>query len=461
MANRWIRWVTVAQFTFVALCMGTALWLSAGEERGQKSDPLPPPSLPCCAFSPPSGDYEVIGAPLLHLKRAPLSVRLPDLKRHLIYFGRNGRPDADPVKSQLHFAFNGNKGVAAVLPQQRLYLTYDKKLTPPQYIFSPNNSPTSLWIEAHAEGNQAVVRVGGTDKKGKLLTEPKANALFTLAEKEYGRMSPGQWELEGQRVDGTLLVRQKARWYGRDLFIDEHGGDEYSHLQGKQRIDFGEGENSYSIFIGSDDVMVWKKGRWYVVKPGEESKGLPLALIKKTEERLLTLEMWDAEGKTKIMLNLLKATEAFPSQLIPQTFKYIGPRTRQQFIFEVQRERMLLSPNDWLLYTDGKWRKLTRPEEIDDYVDRHLKGMLLIFEGMDKREGSPAMIAKMFNSARNEEQNLEVLFQGTTGTAVTDTKKKKNEGKGLGANGDDEDDGDDDDGDDDDDEDTEDGDDME
>ena len=76
-----------------------------------------------------------------------------------------------------------------------------------------------------------------------ILKEPKEHAEFTLPEKEFARLSSlATWELGKWRVDGTLLARQKSRWYGVDKFIERHGGDEYKDKKGKQRIDFGEGE---------------------------------------------------------------------------------------------------------------------------------------------------------------------------------------------------------------------------
>ncbi|MCP5507977.1 MAG: hypothetical protein H7A37_06730 [Chlamydiales bacterium] len=48
-------------------------------------------------------------------------------------------------------------------------------------------------------------------------------------------MELGKW-----RVDGTLLARQRARWYGPDMFLKRHGGDEFKDVSGKRRIDFGE-----------------------------------------------------------------------------------------------------------------------------------------------------------------------------------------------------------------------------
>lgn len=128
---------------------------------------LPPPktALPKRAFAMPKEAYDAIGEPMLSLQFAPMSQQLPDLKRFLIYYGKNGRPDATAEKPLMHFAFTGNKVISSVTPGERLYILYDRKLNPPQYVFSPGNAETSLWIEATAQGNEAVVNVS---MKGKM-----------------------------------------------------------------------------------------------------------------------------------------------------------------------------------------------------------------------------------------------------------------------------------------------------
>ena len=59
------------------------------------SDKPPPKStLPKRAFALPKEAYNAIGPPFLDLQFSPMSMQLPDLKRYLLYYGKNGRPDA-------------------------------------------------------------------------------------------------------------------------------------------------------------------------------------------------------------------------------------------------------------------------------------------------------------------------------------------------------------------------------
>ena len=416
MIKQWLGWLNyaIAGLTVCFLLLGGYFLLSRPSEIFVSNASAPKTALPKSAFNQSNEAYNAIGEPILSLKFAPMSMQLPDLKRHLVYYGKNGRPDALADKPLLHFAFNGNKAISSVTPGERLYILYDRKLHPPQYVFSPGNTESSLWIEAKAEGNEAQVNVTMKGENGTLIHEPEANAHFTLPEKEYVRMGGATWEIGKNKVDATLLARQKARWYGPDVFLQKHGGKEYADKVGKQRIDFGEGEETYSIYAGLNDAIVWTNDHWKVVPPGPESLGKPMLVIKKIEERLMNMELWDPEGKGKVSLNLLKSSEPQAPVNIQQKFKFVGARTRSQFVFEVDGERFLLSPHDWLLLTKEGWIKLQTPEEIDAYVDRKTPGPLFVFDSVDKKEDHLVLQGTLFNTSRTDMQPVEIPLQQTS-----------------------------------------------
>lgn len=419
MIKQWLEWLNYLVAGIAALFVLFAVWflLMRPSEIYVSDAPPPKTALPKRAFAFPKESYDAIGEPVLSLQFAPMSMQLPDLKRYLIYYGKNGRPDAAAEKPLLHFAFTGNKSISSVIPGERLYVLYDRKLNPPQYVFSPGNSESSLWIEASAEGNEAHVKAAMKSEHGETIREPEANANFNLAEKEYVRFGGTPWEIGKNRVDATLLARQKARWYGPDVFLEKHGGKEYADKIGKQRIDFGEGDDVYSVYAGPNDAIVWVNDQWKVVKPGPDSLGKPLLIVKKIEDRLMNLELWDPEGKGKISLNLLKSAEPQTPANIQQNFKFVGARTRTQFVFEIDGERMLLSPHDWLLSTKDGWVKLQTPEEIDNYVERKTTGVLFVFDGVEKKEDHMSLVGTLFNASRTDMQNIEIPLQQNSPTA--------------------------------------------
>src|SRR5437016_6936935 len=113
------KWLTAINFgvgiAILACFLLGLLFLFVRPSSISISDIPPPKSmLPKRAFTQPKEAYESIGPPFLSLQFSPMSMQLPDLKRYLIYYGRNGRPDAVMENALLHFAFTGNKTVSSV-----------------------------------------------------------------------------------------------------------------------------------------------------------------------------------------------------------------------------------------------------------------------------------------------------------------------------------------------------------
>lgn len=161
------------------------------------------------------------------------------------------------------------------------------------------------------------------------------------------------------------------------------------------------------------DGLIWDHEKWKVIKPGVDSLGYPLLIIKKIDDRLMQLELWDVDGQSKVMLNLLKSNEPWMPQNVLQNFKFLGSRTRSQFVFEVNKERMLLSPKDWLVLTPNGWKKLNTPEEVDDYVNRKLLGILFVFDGIERKGDQQYLMGTLYNAARSESKPVEISITPT------------------------------------------------
>jgi len=371
--------------------------------------------MPKNSFAHKKSAYNAIGEPFLSLKYQPMTVQLPDLKKTLIFYGKNGRPDAMLTKPHLHFSFNGNKTISAVFPGEKLYLIYNKQASPPHYTFSKENETTPLWIEADISEDDALVRVFMKNENNQIITEPPSFASFTLKASAQTKFGAGNEapEIGGHRVDGSLLARQKARWHGPDRFLEKHGGDEYSPILGKHRVDFGEEDRIYSVFVAPGDSLIWAENKWKVVTPGLESLSNHLLVVKKIDERIMNFELWDVEGKNKIVLNLIKAHEPVTKQAFDDTFKFVGARTRSQFVFEIDDERILLRPKDWLVLTEDGWKKITTPDEIDAYVERKLSGPLFVFDGILRKDDRQVFYGTVFNASRTDMQTIELpILQG-------------------------------------------------
>ncbi len=188
-----IRWLpglncTLLGLTLLLGLMGVIYWLKQPKEIICGNVRTKDCRLPKGAFELEENAYQHAGEALFVLQQTPPTMQLPDLRQLLIYYGKNGRPDAQSHHTMLHFSLNGsNKKVVSVSPKERLYLVYDRQSSPNHYNFSPNNEKTSLWIEGSVVDHEAQIQVTMENDKGELIAEPSAFAQFRLPEKEFIR----------------------------------------------------------------------------------------------------------------------------------------------------------------------------------------------------------------------------------------------------------------------------------
>lgn len=359
-------------------------------------------------------DYEAIGAPLFESHWNPISLQLPDLRTVLSYYGINSRPDAKSGAIRLQFGVGSASSsastpntLASIAPKEPLYLVYERSQNSGRYLFSPNNKKTALWILAEPVENSAKINLFLQDEAGNRVKEPAIRAEFTLQQKELPRGGPSNWSLGPFRVDGTLLARQKARWFGQDLFINDHGGPEYADRAGKERIEFGEGPDRYIVYLGPESCLVWEDDHWAPDSSVEDSSIYPLLCVKKIEERLLRLELWDVEGKSRVPLTMLRSTDNWNPTQLQKDFSFLASRTLSQYIFSIRKERTTLRVHDWFLLTKEGWKRLATPAQIDAYVEEKEPGVLFIFEGPKEKGEVRVLSGILYNTTRSTKIEVE------------------------------------------------------
>ncbi|MEX1013127.1 MAG: hypothetical protein WD595_04910 [Waddliaceae bacterium] len=367
------------------------------------------PTLPKTAFEKNKAEYDKIAPPFLSLDFMPLSLRIPDLRRKILYFGTNERPDSDPQNSLLHFSLIGTNAVTSIPSEEPIYLKYKDG----KYIFSEENKPTALWFQAIADSDRVEVAVTMQDEEGNLLDQPGEFSKFTLIKQQRQKPTSGKnWEIGKWRVDGTLLARQRARWYGTDKFLHQYGGDEFDDLLGKERIDFeGDDQKTYSVYLGPSNALIWKGNRWEEVIPGPDSLNYPLIHLKKIEGRLMRLEVWSPSGDQSLPLNIIKAAEPWNPKNEERCFQFAGARSCHQFQIKVDGKRMVLRPDDWLLKTEAGWIKLTSIQAVDDFIERKLIGPLFVFEGPSETDEGKVLKGTLFSPSRAEMAPVEIKIQ--------------------------------------------------
>lgn len=364
-------------------------------------DSLPTGALAKSSFEQAKSAYNDIGNPVLATAVVPPTLELPDLRPFLNYYGTNDRPDSKAEAVQLFFSLKGSDAIVGVAPGGRIYLKYDATKRPGIYVFSAENQPTNLWLVAQKDDNKANIVVTMTDDAGKMITEPAIRGTMVLAAKDFARPGGG-WEIGKWKVDGTLLARQRVRWFGQDQFLNRHGGPEFLDVRDKERIEFGDGNDRYVVYLKEGDCLIWDGQRWQTVRPGEATKTFPIMCVQKLEDRLMRLDLWDVGGQGHVSLNLVKSKEAWAPKSVEQDFKFVSTRTLSQYVFEVKKERMVLRPYDWLLQTDKGWKVLSTGEDIDAYVDRKSQGILFVFNGPVQKEGAQVLRGTLYSPARTE-----------------------------------------------------------
>jgi hypothetical protein len=366
-------------------------------------------ALPLNSFTQSKEAYAALAGPPFELHGAPIDIQLPDLRGELIFLGTNARPDASQGKAAVHLGFKGHNDIQTLLVDQVHYLRFERKDNPEHYSFSKNNIPTNLWIIPRNDQGQFCVEVGMCNQEGESVSTPAERARFPLKASE-SKANVRSWTLGKWRADGSLLARQRARWYGEDLFFSAHGGDEYLHLKGKHRLDFGEGEENYSCYAATGDYLIWKDERWQNISKSVESHQYPLLHIKKIDDKLIALELWDTEGISKVSLSMMRSRDAWLPQHLKDNLRFVGAKTWSQFLIEAGTQRLDVGIQDWLLLTAQGWKKLATAGEINAYLQRHLIGELLVLDRLEKRGGKQILIGHLFNSARSETQPMEIPF---------------------------------------------------
>lgn len=359
--------------------------------------------LPPLGFHLSPDQYAAINGTVLETAFVFPTISLPDLRSFLSYFGSNDRPDIASKQNLMHFGLKDVEQMGVVAPGEPLYLLFDRaRAQGGRYVFSLDNQPTHLWIEGQPGDNKATVAVKMVDDSGQQILNPPTNAEISVPLGDYARLEGGKWEIGKQRVDGTLLARQRARWLGQDLFINKHGGDEFKDQVGKERIEFGEKDDKYAVYVKEEDCLIWDGNRWVPAKIGLQSRQFPLMCVKKIDDRLMRLQLWDVGGKGRVALNLIKTTEPWTPQSVVKDFQFVSARTLSQYVFEVRKERMTLRPYDWLLLTEKGWKQISTPDDIDAMVDRKLTGTLFILDGVTKKDDKQVLQASFYSPQRTK-----------------------------------------------------------
>lgn len=411
-----------AFFGFLAVTLLVAsLYFSVLPSSSYEQPPIPPrsSSLPAHGFT---GKIPQPELGFMRLEYAPPQLRVPNLSSLLSYAGVNQRPDAKGSASTLFFTLGATREVIQAKPGEKVYLTVKSGA----YVESPGNQPTDLWFTAKAQPGRALVEVRVKNEEGVVSSEPKSAAQLTIQEKPIvGQTS--SWNVGKWRADSALLIRQGAKWYGKDLFLAKHGGEEYAHFNGKHRVQFGEEGERYSLYMDPGDYVVYQGDRWTWPQPGVETAGMPLLKLAKADEKVLGFELFAPDGSQKLLLNIVKAADPLPAKPVDQDFSFIGARTKTHFLFKVTGNREIVAAGDWFVLGSQGWEKIKKVKEVESYVAGGLPYPMIVIDGIVGEGDQRVLHATLFSAQRSQLLELDLPLSAQPKAAAPKAEEPEKE----------------------------------
>ena len=236
-------------------------------------------------------DYENLGEGFLGTKTQRIK---KSFQEAITYLGANSRPDyPTPI------IFCSFQGQAWAFNDDQEY-------------------PLSILLEDQAANDYSFkVSLNDSQAHFEILYQQSPSFYFTtpcteIAEKSF---------IDNYKLDTYILVRQKVAWLGQDLFLKEHGGEDFSFAQESQRLDFLHSQTPYFIFAKTNDLFSWREGRWQ--RAQEDSREHPLMKVDKIEGLHMNISIWDIAGRHKESLLLTRSSIGVKDRnVLP--LKYIG-----------------------------------------------------------------------------------------------------------------------------------------
>lgn len=348
----------------------------------------------------------------LHLKTGRWLPELPNLSKELVIIAKNERPDVQFSKPKITLQWVKGKQLQSFDLDAPIYLSVDFKTN--QYQFSANNEPTDIWLNISFNNQSAVANLSMVDGEGDFVYSDENPSTFILEDaKGHRPVRATAWSIEGVNVSPLLLVKQGAQWFGKDLFMLEHGGQEFNELLSQERVDFktNTGE-SYSLYVGLETTFIYDKGRWIETPPSSNTIKFPMIKLKKAQDRFLTFNLWSPYGESSMELTLSRSPSYWPDPKYLQ-MEFISSRRDDEAILKISTQRLRIHSGDWLILKEDSWIPLETREEILNYVARKEIVPLLVVQSIEDDEDEKKLTLLLYNSERSLNQKIEIGLKGT------------------------------------------------
>ena len=185
----------------------------------------------------------------------------------------------------------------------------------------------------------------------------------------------------------------ESRWLGPDLFLEKYGEGSLVH-----RIEMGPPSKAETIDCSYKEWLVFKDRKWEKTTDLKELEHLPIAHLKATSSGGLEIEGW--EGSSHIRMKIAPALQPPLKVKGEELFAQLRIRSEKQVSCMLDKQCLILRPNDWILKAQGRWKILRKKEERAAFLEGKLNGELFVLDKIEAKSAVKSISGHYFSAGR-------------------------------------------------------------
>ena len=326
----------------------------------------------------PQVNFEKIGAGGWALRPPVQQQDLLPLVEELVLIGRNSRPDGSALPTiKLGLKSGGNQ--QEVICGQKLFIS-DNCLAFSHLQTEFSVTPLSIL------GSGVLVELAKGDQREELVLHP--SKLF-------------QQSFENEEF---FQVVKKGQFWGRDLFLQHWGGDEYQDLSFKQKVEIG----GRIYFITTGDFLFWDGDVWKIGKP--PLANFPLMKVIAAHSQHVQLEVWDGHGFHSSVVQM--TLQPVPKSLLKpeEIMTAVRSKAPDEVTCQLGKRRVTVKEGDWWVHHEGRWKILKNSYELEAFLIHEIPGELFIFEKIENGKEKVTLKARSFDRMRTRSEPISLVF---------------------------------------------------
>ena len=155
------------------------------------------------------------------------------------------------------------------------------------------------------------------------------------------------------------------------------------------------------------DWLVFKEGKWNKVIDLKDIEQLPIAHLKGATPLGLEIEGW--EGSSHIRMKLAPVFSAPLKMKGEELFTQLRVRSEKQVSCMLDKQCLILRPNDWILKTQGRWKILRKTEEKNGFLEGKLLGEVFVLDRIETKGPTKNIAGHYFSATRSQMVPIEYV----------------------------------------------------